>query len=233
MSLFGEILQSLNESVDVNAVNDAINKRYEVVMTYHSKGEDKNTGQRLIQPVAYGTTKAGYPVIRAYQPYGDTTTKTPSWKFFRLDRIGEWRPLTMHTFNQPPGASKEALLGSFNPNGDETMSQVYNIANFGGGKQIKSVTPEKNISGPVTKNDVVNRNGNTQTKQQSLQQAPTGPVSKQDVKNANEPEIPKSGQTNQSNTERLAKKLSDRDYLSQAMTDAEYWADDNEEQENI
>lgn len=229
MSLFGKILQSLNESADVKAVNDAINNRYEVVITYHSKGKDENTGQRLIQPVAYGTTTAGYPVIRAYQPYGDTTTRTPSWKFFRLDRIDEWRPLTMHQFSMPPGASREATLGSFNPNGDETMAQVYNIADFGGGSaKVKKVAPKQNVSGPVTKNDVVNRDGNTEIKkQQTPQQAPNGPVTKQDVQAANnEPQ-------QQNAQERLMNKLSDKDYLSQAMTDAEYGTTDNKEENNL
>lgn len=230
MSLFGEILRSLNESADVKAVNDAINNRYEVVITYHSKGKNENTGQRLIQPVAYGTTTAGYPVVRAYQPYGDTTTKTPSWKFFRLDRIDEWRPLTMHQFSMPPGASREAMLGSFNPNGDETMAQVYNIANFGGGNaKVKKVATRQGVSGPVTKNDAVNRGGNTEVKKrQPSQQSPNGPVTKQDVRTANN-EQP----WQQDAQQRLMNKLSDKDYLSKAMTDAEYGTEDNEEENNL
>jgi hypothetical protein len=115
MTLFDRIVSEiLSESVDVSKVNDAIDNTYEVVINYHSKGEDNNTGEKLIQPVAYGTTKAGYPVIIAYQPYGDTTTKTPSWKFFRLDRIDNWLAITANKFSMPPGMRYEARLGKFN-----------------------------------------------------------------------------------------------------------------------
>ena len=231
MTLFDRIVSEiLSESVDVSKVNDAIDNTYEVVINYHSKGEDNNTGERLIQPVAYGTTKAGYPVIRAYQPYGDTTTKTPSWKFFRLDRIDNWKPITANKFNMPPGMGYEARLGKFNKGGDETMEQVFNIAKFGMDRYQKGVGNEKGVSGPVTKNDAVVNKGNTNNTNPTMAQEPNtpkevnGPVTKQDVKKAN---------GNDDNLDRLKANLANQDYITKAMNDAEYGEDNNEEQPNI
>lgn len=118
-----EILENilLEEKVDSSKVQDAIKEKYRVVINYNSHGENIAMGWRIIEVFAYGLTKGGNPVIRAYQPQGDTASKVPSWKFFRLDRILDWKP-TGQYFTQPrPG---------FNPNGDKTMSMVYDIATF-------------------------------------------------------------------------------------------------------
>lgn len=118
-----EILENvlLEEKTDSSKVQDAIKEKYRVVINYNSHGEDIAMGWRIIEVFAYGLTKSGNPVIRAYQPQGDTASKVPSWKFFRLDRILDWKP-TGQYFTQP-------RLG-FNPNGDKTMSMIYDIATF-------------------------------------------------------------------------------------------------------
>lgn len=223
MSLFSEIVgEILTESVDISTVNDAINHHYEAIITYKTDGQDNATGQRLIQPVAYGLTKSGYPVVRAFQPYGDTTTKQTAWKFFRLDRIVDWKTLKLHTFGRPPGASKEMMLGKFNENGDETMSDVYNIANFG-----KKTVQNNTVSGPIMKKDASSNNGEhnrTEKENPVTGSSPKGPVKKQDVVNAN-------SQINQ--TDRLKNKMSDDNYLSQALNDYEYGPEDNEEEKEI
>lgn len=144
MYLLEKILKKifLNESVSVNDVTQSIDNHNRVIINYHSKGEDKNTGARVIEVYAYGLTKAGNPVIRAFQPYGDTTSRVPSWKFFRLDRITAWKQ-TKQQFNRPADFYYKGL-GDFNPNGDETMSVVYKIAKFGDEMNIPN-------SGPKTK----------------------------------------------------------------------------------
>jgi len=128
----------LSEAVaNVASVTDAIKGRYQVTINY--KGDPKHgvaPGIRTIQVYVYGLTKAGNPCIRAYQPYGDTASKVPSWKMFRLDRIFVWKP-TFAIFNRP------APL--FNPNGDKSMSVVYTIANFN-----KKTSPNE-IDGPRQK----------------------------------------------------------------------------------
>lgn len=138
MNLLSEIYNKLiiTENVSVNSITDSINNLYQVVMNY--EGDPAHgiaPGLRTVEVYAYGLTKAGNPVIRAYQPYGDTASKVPNWKFFRLDRIKSWKP-TYRLINKP--------APDFNPNGDGSMSVVYSIANF-------NQKPISNISGPRRK----------------------------------------------------------------------------------
>lgn len=127
--IFQELLTEEARTVDVV---DAIKKRYEAKITYKADNDPKGSGERIIQPVAYGTTKAGNPVIRAFEPYGDTKTKVPAWKFFRLDRITSWKALRQNKFSEPPADQwrMSGAEGKFNENGDETMAEVFLVADF-------------------------------------------------------------------------------------------------------
>ena len=58
----------ITEAASVNDVNSAIDNHERVIINYHTNGEDANTGARVIEVYAYGLTKAGNPVIRAFQP---------------------------------------------------------------------------------------------------------------------------------------------------------------------
>ena len=111
----------LSEGVSNDEINNAINNHKYVVVNYEGTDGTHN-GNRMIQPVAFGCTSAGHPVIRAFERFGDTKTSVPKWKYLRVDRISSWKE-TDKTFDEP------AEL--FNPNGDKTMSVVYNIAKFG------------------------------------------------------------------------------------------------------
>lgn len=144
-NLLCEIMERilLTESASVNDVMNAMDGHRRILMSYRTKGEDKNTGPRVIEVYAYGLTKAGNPVIRAFQPYGDTTSKVPSWKFFRLDRIISWKD-TGQIFDRP-ASDYYKDLGNFNPNGDGTMSVVYKIISFNG-RELDAP-----LSQPVTK----------------------------------------------------------------------------------
>lgn len=122
----------LRESVTPQNIIDAIKKRYEVKIAYSADEEPKGKGERIIQPVAYGLSTAGNPVIRAFQPYGDTKTKVPHWKMFRLDKITSWKGFPKRKFKEPPG--DYTADGKFNPTGDKSMSEVYAIADFEGAK---------------------------------------------------------------------------------------------------
>lgn len=157
MDLFGEIVQSvfLTEGIaSVSGVNDAINNLTPVEIRYTAVDvNNKAAGRRIIYPVAYGLTKAGNPVVRAFEPYGDTHTKVPAWKFFLLSGIKQWRPLSKKTF-------KGEKLEGFNPDGDESMSVVYNIANISG--KPKDFKPTNIKVDPVTKTDI---NPQTQEKE--------------------------------------------------------------------
>lgn len=121
----------LKEDARQMDVIDSIKKRYEVGINYKADNDAKGSGYRIIQPVAYGKTSSGNLVIRAFQPYGDTKTKTPSWKMFRLDRIENWKPMKKRKFTEPPSSQFDSD-GTFNKNGDKSMEEVYVVANFNG-----------------------------------------------------------------------------------------------------
>ncbi len=176
MKLFESIINKilLTESVSTKEVEEAIDKHIRVIINYHSKGEDNNTGARVIEVYAYGLTKAGNPCIRAFQPYGDTTSRVPSWKFFRLDRISDWKP-TKQTFNRPADFYYKNL-GDFNPNGDETMLVVYKIAQFDEEKNI----PQIPSSQPKTKQDVYKTD--TENRMERLKQQLDNPITLSDIK---------------------------------------------------
>jgi hypothetical protein len=109
----------LRESASVENVVKAMDNHSKVIINYHSDGKDEHSGTRVIEPITYGLTKAGNPVIRAYQPYGDTTTTAPGWKLFRLDRISYWEETQEKFYNVPKLPGQDANL-----DGDETMATV-------------------------------------------------------------------------------------------------------------
>ena len=123
-----EILQEiLSESVTPQDVNDAIDNKLQVIINY-SDEENHAPKKRLIEPYAYGMTKSGNAVIRAFQYNGDTFRGIPKWKLFRLDRITNWQPTEQHFNAQPKerGWNAEA----YNEHGDNTMSNVLNQVVF-------------------------------------------------------------------------------------------------------
>ncbi len=133
LEIYNKII--LNESVSSNSVTDSIKNKYRVTINY--EGDPSHgvaPGLRTIEVYAYGLTKAGNPVIRAYQPYGDTVSTVPNWKFFRLDRIKTWKPTYALVTQPAPG---------FNPNGDKSMSEVYTVADFNQTTDISNATGPK------------------------------------------------------------------------------------------
>lgn len=154
MSFLGLLQKKLlNESASVENVTRAMDNHSKVIINYHTKGKNEHTGTRVIEPVAYGLTKAGNPVIRAYQPYGDTTTKIPGWKFFRLDRISYWEETTSK-FDKVPDFNVDEL----NADGDETMSVVIKTYN----STIKPNGDNAVNSGPKTKEKIFATAGDKQ-----------------------------------------------------------------------
>ena len=94
-SLKDRIKPFLNEAIDSNSVLQAIRGKQKVRIKYDDTKEDNGSGakgSRVILPMAIGTTKKGYPVVRAFQQGGGSRRGVPKWKFFRLDRITSWRP---------------------------------------------------------------------------------------------------------------------------------------------
>ena len=48
----------ITESVSIEDVNSAIDNHERIIVNYHTNGEDKNTGARVIEVYAYGVSKA-------------------------------------------------------------------------------------------------------------------------------------------------------------------------------
>jgi hypothetical protein len=115
----------LNEEIDSDSVLQSIRNKNKVRIRYDDGMEDNggnSKGSRVIMPMAIGTTKKGYPVVRAWQEGGGSRRGIPKWKFFRLDRITSWQPLRNKKFFQAPDG--------YNPNGDKTMGTFVDNAKF-------------------------------------------------------------------------------------------------------
>lgn len=145
MGFFGLLQEVVNGRVTTEDVVAAMDNHAMVIINYMSDGQDKHTGTRVIEPVAYGVTSSGNPVIRAFQPYGDSTTKYKGWKLFRLDRITYWEE-TKAKFNKIPEFNGERL----NADGDDTMATV--IKTFR--STMSSDASSAAFTGPKTKDDV-------------------------------------------------------------------------------
>lgn len=125
ITLRDRIKPFLNEEIDSDSVLQAIRTKSKVRIKYDDQMEDNggnSKGTRVILPMAIGTTRKGYPVVRAYQEGGGSRRGVPKWKFFRLDRITSWMPLKNKKFFQAPDG--------YNPNGDETMGTFIDNAKF-------------------------------------------------------------------------------------------------------
>lgn len=179
MNILSKIITEalLCEGVSNEEVLDALENHKRVIINYHTKGEDKATGARVIEVYAFGLTKAGYPVIRAFEPYGDTTTQVPRWKFFRLDRISAWKP-TEQIFTQPASDYMKGL-GDFNENGDETMSVVYRVAKFGN-QNVNTSDITTNPNNPKTKDELFKTD--TEKRIERQKQNLANPINLSDIK---------------------------------------------------
>jgi hypothetical protein len=126
MKLQNSLKSLILEIASIETVIDAIkNKR--VMGTSYDGDEPGGKGQRLIEPVCVGISKAGNRVVRAWEREGASHTATigtqplPGWRLFRLDKTFTFLPTT-ETFNE--------VRPGFNPNGDKSMVSIEVIVNF-------------------------------------------------------------------------------------------------------
>lgn len=159
ISLRDIIKRVIQESIDADSVEDAIDNKYYVRIKYDDQRKDKSgksKGSRLIRPLAIGTTKKDNPVVRAFQDNGSSRKGAPNYKYFRLDRIESWKPMKHKNFYDIP----DSKFGEYNRTGDRSMGTFYKNAQFddmdGPLNQIraqrKSIGPKmstKNVQGPV------------------------------------------------------------------------------------
>ena len=97
------------------------------VVIYYQGDEPGGNGLRTIEPVCFGYSKAGNPVLRAWDLEGAShraylgKKPLPSWRFFRVDKMEFIRP-TQENFTEPkPG---------YNPTGDKSMDRMIINAVF-------------------------------------------------------------------------------------------------------
>lgn len=135
MKLYSLLENVILEAVSSSRVDDAIEKKqrariyYDPTINRTEEEEDKNLpGYRNIETYVHGVSKAGNPIIRAYQMNGVTETDSPGWKTFRLDRITDWR--TFPSFFYTPISDRVAGTPKYNQNGDKSMIRIFKQAKF-------------------------------------------------------------------------------------------------------
>jgi len=126
MKLYNTLKGLIVEVASIESVVGAIKKRRRVVIFYNGD-EPGGNGLRTIEPVCFGYSKRGNPVLRAWDMEGAShraylgEKPLPSWRMFRLDKLQFIRP-TAETFNEP--------RPNYNPNGDKSMTKVIINAVF-------------------------------------------------------------------------------------------------------
>ena len=126
MKLISAIKSLIIESASIDDIKKSIEQK-QVVSIYYDGDEPGGKGLREIEPVAFGRSKSGNFVLRAWDRTGASHTAykgeqpLPSWRLFRVDKLVNYKP-TREVFTEPkPG---------YNFNGDRSMSEVILIAKF-------------------------------------------------------------------------------------------------------
>lgn len=113
----GTLLEKITSSIRLKKI---------AVLSYNGD-EPGGKGNREIEPVALGYSKAGNDVVRAWDFWGASHTATigtqplPGWRLFRLDKIINFTP-TNETFN--------VERKDYNKDGDKSMTTVLVNAKF-------------------------------------------------------------------------------------------------------
>jgi predicted DNA-binding transcriptional regulator YafY len=126
MKLYNTLNTLILEVASRDQVSDAIKNKRVCVINYNGD-EPGGKGLRVIEPVAFGLSKQGNAVLRAWDREGASHTAykgekpLPGWRLFRLDKMDFIRP-TQETFDTP--------RPNYNPNGDKSMERVFINAVF-------------------------------------------------------------------------------------------------------
>lgn len=126
MKLYNIVKTLILEVASIENVIDAIRDKKKIII-YYDGDEPGGRGLREIEPVCFGYSKAGNPVLRAWDIEGSShrdylgTKPLPSWRLFRLDKILSLRP---------SGEYFDTSRPNYNPNGDKSMSRVIINAKF-------------------------------------------------------------------------------------------------------
>lgn len=142
----------LTEGVAVDDINTIINgddkgKHYHASFDY--RDDDGNITNRWVQIYDYATTTANNDAISAYEVSskgGDSMSKRPGWKIFRLDRMNNLK-VSKVPFYRPISDVNPSIKGKFNPVGNNTptLNGFNNKAKFDyqyKGQQTQPTQPE-------------------------------------------------------------------------------------------
>jgi hypothetical protein len=92
--LVGDAFTLLGRIPMSELIRDAIQRRLMIVLNY-------KPGERLIEPHAYGKSKEGKFLLRAFQVSGAShSNEHVNWKLFRIDRMASLS-LSAQTFSGP------------------------------------------------------------------------------------------------------------------------------------
>jgi len=126
MKLYNTVKSLILEVASIDSIVNSIKTKDKIII-YYDGDEPGGRGLRNIEPVCFGYSKAGNPVLRAWDEEGASHTAykgeqpLPGWRLFRVDKIQSFRP-SGDKFNQPkPG---------YNPRGDKSMTRVIINAVF-------------------------------------------------------------------------------------------------------
>lgn len=150
-ALLSELTQGQGRDKDII---DAVNNVLRVRIGYDDEqGGNRGKNMRYIIPVAYGTSSAGNPVVRAYQTMGSSKRGLQQrWKLFRIDRIYSW-----DNGKKASEADIQAILNASpkfnNETDDKSMSNIYARSPLTNGNIELSQIPTINAE-PVKKDDV-------------------------------------------------------------------------------
>lgn len=127
MKLYNTVKSLILEVASIDSIVNAIKSKDKIII-YYDGDEPGGRGLRNIEPVCFGYSKAGNPVLRAWDEEGASHTAykgeqpLPGWRLFRVDKIQSFRP-SGEKFNEPkPG---------YNPRGDKSMTRVIINTVFG------------------------------------------------------------------------------------------------------
>ena len=126
MKLYNTVKSLILEIASIDSVVDAIKNKNKVIV-YYDGDEPGGKGLREIEPVCFGYSKAGNPILRAWDDAGASHTNykgkqpLPGWRIFRLDKILSFKP---------SGEKFDAPKPGYNLTGDKSMSRVIINAKF-------------------------------------------------------------------------------------------------------
>ena len=127
MKLYNTVKSLILEVASIDSIVNAIKNKDKIII-YYDGDEPGGRGLRNIEPVCFGYSKAGNPVLRAWDEEGASHTAykgeqpLPGWRLFRVDKIQSFRPSGEKFTTPKPG---------YNPRGDKSMTRVIINAIFG------------------------------------------------------------------------------------------------------